>query len=142
MCSKNKKCPINRIGDAEDHKEAKKIVEIKQLVSENARLKEISHGLIDNIQDLKTGIKREKYSGGYETRAVAFDRVTEKIIGNLGGPNEGLNESVQNLAEAAERAGLKVEVTEKEVDNLEELQRSLGRLLRVSKNIEDRTDGV
>jgi hypothetical protein len=111
------------------------------LESKNQALREVTSNVVENFRRLKIGYETYTQFRGYENRPLGleeFDTITEQISEDVGGPSEGVNQAVKELAEAAEKLSLKIQIEEQEVSDLDSLQKALGRVLKVTKIIDNR----
>ncbi|NMJ92700.1 hypothetical protein GLT81_00390 [Nanohaloarchaea archaeon] len=135
--SKNLRKLINelyeiQVGDPDKAKKA------EILESRNQDLREVTNNVVKNFRKLKIGDNRDRYSGYKNIPLHNFDGVTRKISEDVGGPSEGLNQAVRELKNSAEEIGLNIQIEEKEVRGLDSLQKALGRILRITKIIDNR----
>jgi len=114
------------------------IKQMEEVETKNQELKQVTNNIIENFRYLKIGGTQER-SDGYKNYPIRdFNRVTQKISGEMGGPNEGVNQAVGNLLRTASNLGLDIKVEKTKIEDLDDLQKSLGKILRINKIIDNR----
>lgn len=113
---------------------------IENLEAKNETLRTVTNNVVENFRKLKIGGERERYRGYENTPLRDFDAVTEQISEDVGGPSEGVNKAVKDLLTAAKQSGITIQLEKKEVNDLDSLQTSLGRILKITKIIDKRIE--
>lgn len=117
-----------------------KVQSVEVLDSKNQVLREVTNNVVENFRQLKIGGEVERYDGYERYPLRNFDSVTKSISEDVGGPSEGVNQAVKELIEAANQLGLHINVEKKKVSDLDSLQVALGRILKISKIIDNRVE--
>ena len=104
-----------QVGDVEEVKR------VELLESRNQVLREVTNNVVENFRKLKIGDNKDRYRGYQKIPLYNFDGVTEQISEDVGGPSEGVNQSVKELVEVAEKLGLQIQIEEREVSDLDSL---------------------
>lgn len=123
-----------QVGDPE------KVKGVERLEYRNQVVREVTNNVVKNFRKLKIGDTKDRYFGYQKIPLYNFDAVTEKISEDVGGPSEGVNHAVEELLEVADQIGLHIQVEEKEVSDLDNLQHALGRILKITKIIDRRVE--
>lgn len=113
---------------------------VERLDSRNHTLRKITNNVVENFRRLKIGAERERRREYQNIPLHNFDAVTEQISEDVGGPSEGVNQAVEELVENANQIGLNIQIKEKEVSDMKSLQKALGKILRITKIIDNRIE--